>query len=185
MQERCVKAEREVEHLRLQLQTKVTETETAQRELAQLKFSLEKLKAALELAKSESASKEIKMRGYSELAQLNSELNNRNIEMVSKINNLQGRIDQVEAQEKAVASIKAQLAKMTTDHDTVKTQNDKLRIILKKKQMEITEMVAKHEVDLKAVQERAAETATAGATTINVAEKRDFLDAIELLKSEN
>ena len=46
-------------------------------------------------------------------------------------------------------------------------------------------MVAKHEVDLKAVQERAAETATAGATTINVAEKRDFLDAIELLKSEN
>ena len=36
------------------------------------------------------------MRGYSEIAQLNAELNNRNIQMVSKINNLQGRIDQVE-----------------------------------------------------------------------------------------
>jgi len=34
MQERCVKAEREVEHLRLSLQAKVADTEAAQRELA-------------------------------------------------------------------------------------------------------------------------------------------------------
>lgn len=59
MQERCVKAEREVENLRLQLQTKVKETEAAERELAQLKFSIEKLKSELELAKNESVSKDI------------------------------------------------------------------------------------------------------------------------------
>lgn len=70
---------------------------------------------------------------------------------------------------------------MTADHDAVKAQNDKLRIILKKKQMEITEMVSKNEAELKTVQERVE----SGAATLNAVEKRDFLDAIELLKSEN
>ena len=93
MQERCVKAEREVEQLRLSLQTKCTDTETAQRELAQLNFKVEQLKAELDRAKQDSLSKDINLRGYSEIAQLNNDLNARNIEMVTKVNGLQEKID--------------------------------------------------------------------------------------------
>lgn len=60
------------------------------------------------------------MRGYSELAQLNADLNKRNIEMVAKINTLQGKIDEVAEKEKAVMSVKEELAKVTAEHDTVK-----------------------------------------------------------------
>lgn len=68
LQERCVKAEREVEHLRLSLQTKVSEAEAASKELAQLRFKAEKLQTELVTAKQEGFSKDIKMRGLSELA---------------------------------------------------------------------------------------------------------------------
>ena len=97
MQERCVKAEREVEDLRQSLQAKCTDIENLKRELAQLKFSTEQLKSELASAKQESLSKDINLRGYSEIASLNSDLNARNIEMVSKVNNLQSKIDQVAA----------------------------------------------------------------------------------------
>ena len=95
LQERCAKAEREVEHLRLSLQGKCGATESLQKELAQLKFSMEQGKADLERAKQDSLTKDIKMRGFSELAQLNNDLNARNIQMVSKMNSLQGKMDQV------------------------------------------------------------------------------------------
>lgn len=50
--------------------------------------------------------KDINLRGYSELAQVNSDLNTRNIEMVSKLNNLQSKLDSVEQSEKELATVK-------------------------------------------------------------------------------
>ena len=50
--------------------------------------------------------KDINLRGYSELAQLNSELNTRNIEMVSKVNNLQSKLDSVEQIERELTTTK-------------------------------------------------------------------------------
>ena len=40
--------------------------------------------------------KDINLRGYTELAELNNEMQARNIEMVGKINNLQGKLDLIE-----------------------------------------------------------------------------------------
>jgi len=94
------------------------------------------------------------MRGYAELAQLNSDLNRRNIEMVSKLNSLQSKFEQVEQHEKNIASIKEQLAKTTTDHDQLKSENEKMRLLVKKKLIEIKELQAKHEAEVKALQER-------------------------------
>ena len=90
----------------MSLQEKCSETETAQRELAQLKFSMEQQKSELQQAKQESLTKDINLRGYSELAQVNSDLNTRNIEMVSKLNNLQSKLDSVEQSEKELATVK-------------------------------------------------------------------------------
>ena len=71
LKEMCAKAEKELEHVRLQLQSKVHNSEQSQRELAKLKFQVEQLKAELERAKQDSISKDINLRGYTELADLN------------------------------------------------------------------------------------------------------------------
>lgn len=49
-------------------------------------------------------SKDINLRGFNELAQINNDLNARNIEMVTKINNLQSRLDHIDQKEKDLAA---------------------------------------------------------------------------------
>ena len=125
------------------------------------------------------------MRGYAELAQLNSDLNRRNIEMVSKLNNLQGKFEQVEQHEKNFASMREELAKTTTDLDQVKSENEKMRLLVKKKLIEIKELQAKHDAEVKALQEKTEVGMHAQQAGLSTSEKRQFLDALELLKIEN
>ena len=51
LQERCIKAERELEFHRMQLQIKCTETEDARRELAQSNFTVQQQKSELDRIK--------------------------------------------------------------------------------------------------------------------------------------
>ena len=74
-------------------------------------------------------------------------MNARNIEMVSKLNNLQGKIDQVAAQEKELDSVKEQLV-------ATKSENQKLRELVKKKMSELTVTKQKQEADLKTLTEK-------------------------------
>lgn len=90
----------------MQLQGKSDETEAAQRELAQVKFNLEKARGELERAKQDGMTKDYSLRGYTELAELNKDLNARNLEMVTKLNNLQCKLDQVDQQEKEIVAVK-------------------------------------------------------------------------------
>ena len=50
--------------------------------------------------------KDYSLRGYTELAELNKDLNARNLEMVTKLNNLQCKLDQVDQQEKEIIAVK-------------------------------------------------------------------------------
>ena len=67
--------------------------------------------------------------------------------MVSKLNNLQGKIDQVAAQEKELDSVKEQLV-------ATKSENQKLRELVKKKMSELTVTKQKQEADLKTLTEK-------------------------------
>ena len=179
MQERCVKAEREVEQLRLSLQTKCSDTETAQRELAQLNFKVEQLKAELDRAKQDSLSKDINLRGYSEIAQLNNELNSRNIEMVTKVNDLQGKIDQVEGKEKVMVELQEKIKK-TED------ERDKIKLLARNKMIQLKELEKTHTDEIKGLQDKfEASMTNAHQASISIKEKKEFIDALDLLKSEN
>ena len=96
LEERVVKAEHELEQMRLTLQEKVKEVERLNIESAKLTFNFEQQKAELDRTKQDNMTKDINLRGYTELAELNNEMQARNIEMVGKINNLQGKLDLIE-----------------------------------------------------------------------------------------
>jgi len=73
--------------------------------------------------------------------------------MVEKVNNLQDRLDLVDQKEKEVAASIVQSAKVSTERDTMKAENDKLRVLVRKKMAELKEITAKHETELKALNE--------------------------------
>ena len=120
---------------------------------------------------------------------MNSDLNKKNIDVVSRLNNLQGKIDQIEAQEKEFTEAKQAVA-------TTKTENDKLRLLVKKKMQEVQEiknksdaevkaLTDKHLAETQALQQSSGAAAAATATTMTSGEKKELMDALELLKSEN
>jgi cell division protein FtsB len=89
------------------------------------------------------------LRGYTELADLNNELSQRNIKMVSKINNLQSQLDMVDKKDLEIASLKENLSKLQTERDTIKQENEKLRMLIKKKLIELKEVQTKHDSEKK------------------------------------
>lgn len=112
--------------------------------------------------------------------------------MVSKINNLQSKIDMVEKKDGEITDVKGQLAKIQAERDAIKSENDKLRVLMKKKLMELKELQTKFEADKKEWQDKAKEAPIqaqqqqqAPPSGLNSGEKKELFEAIELLKSEN
>ena len=73
------------------------------------------------------------MRGFDELAEINKELNKRNNEMVSRVNNLQGKLDLIDQKEKEAAQVAEKVTETEAERDAAKSENDKLRLIVRKK----------------------------------------------------
>ena len=67
--------------------------------------------------------------------------------MVSKLNSLQGKIDEVDARQKELEEAK-QLATAKT------SENETLRKLVKKKMHEVSEMKTKQEAEIKALTEK-------------------------------
>ena len=62
-------------------------------------------------------SKDINLRGFDELAEINKELNKRNNEMVSRVNNLQSKLDLIDQKEKEAAQIAEKVTKVEKERD--------------------------------------------------------------------
>lgn len=140
---------------------------------------MEQLKAELDRAKQDSLSKDINLRGYSEIAQLNNELNSRNIEMVTKVNDLQGKIDQVEGKEKVMVELQEKIKK-TED------ERDKIKLLARNKMIQLKELEKTHTDEIKGLQDKfEASMTNAHQASISIKEKKEFIDALDLLKSEN
>lgn len=65
----------------------------------------------------------------------------------------------VEKKDSEITELKEQLAKIQTERDTIKSENDKLRLLLKKKLLEAKELQTRHEAEKKELLEKAKETA--------------------------
>ena len=77
------------------------------------------------------------------------------------------------------------------ERDSVKSENEKLKVLIKKKLLEIKETAAKHEAEVKLLGKR-LETGVSSSTEgmlphsgLSPVEKKELFDALELLKSEN
>ena len=117
----------------MQCQEKFKDTERLQRENAKLTFANEQQKAELQRKNDDCRSKDINLRGFDELAKINHELNVRNAEMVSKVNNLQSKLDLVDEKDKESALVAEKVTKIEAERDAAKSENEKLRVIVRKK----------------------------------------------------
>ena len=126
----------------MQLQTKMSETESHQREVVQLKFKAEQMQSELDKSKQDVLAKDISLQHYNELAELNKELNARNIEMVTERNNLQSKLEMIEQQEKEMNALRKELQDMTL-------KKDNMLAMLKQKMLEAKTMAEKHDLEMK------------------------------------
>ena len=91
------------------------------------------MKAELEKGKKDLYAKGNQLREYDELCLINKELQQKNIEMVGQVNNLQGKLDKIAAMEQQVKQVSEVQAKTVEERDSIKSENNKLRQLLRKK----------------------------------------------------
>ena len=91
------------------------------------------------------------MQHYNELAELNKELNARNIEMVTERNNLQSKLEMIEQKEKEMGALRKELQDMTLKKDNMLT-------MLKQKMLEAKTTAEKHDQELKLAVQKSNET---------------------------